>query len=312
MTRTALGAFLLLFAACSSDGAPSSREDDSKIGDDGGAPPPAEAAAANEIAIHSEEIELEPGDEKYMCWAENLPADSDVVIRKIRGDYGPGTHHVFFAWTLAPEPAGTTECPVLFKTTWIPIYLGGQNTSPLQMPDGAAVELPAGQQLVLQLHLQNTTTEAVKNRVTMHLELGEPGEEYVPAGIFGLDNRVIDLPAGSSGVETSMSCKAPKDMNVFAVLGHMHKLGEGLRVTRNDTVEFEESWNFEEQPITPFEMTVEKDDLLGVSCTHSNPLTHAVGYGESSDNEMCATVFYYTPYDNIDGCINFPEAAPAQ
>src|SRR5688572_13069382 len=91
-------------------------------------PPPAPTTPSDEVAFASTDFELQPGEERYVCWAGNLPADRQVVVREIAADYGPGTHHIFFAWTLAPEPEGMHECPVLFKTTWIPIYLGGVET----------------------------------------------------------------------------------------------------------------------------------------------------------------------------------------
>jgi hypothetical protein len=230
-------------------------------------------------------------------------------VREISAEYGPGTHHIFFAWTLAPEPEGMTECPVLFKMTWIPIYLGGVATSPLRMPEGAAVDLERGRQLVLQLHLQNVTREPVVNRVKMRLALQPPDQTFVPAGIFGLDNRAISVPPKSEDVRTRMSCTPEREMQVFGVLGHMHKLGNFLQVSRNGTPVFTQDWNFDEQPITPFEMQVQPADELGLECSHSNPFDRPLLYGESSDSEMCASVFYYTPYNGLGGCIKAPEPA---
>jgi hypothetical protein len=263
-------------------------------------------AASNELTFSSDDYTIQPDEEKYICWAHTLSADQDVIVRQVHGDYGAATHHVFFAWTLAPEPEGQTECPVLFKTTWIPIYLGGKNTSPLQMPDGAAIDLGKGKQLLLQLHMQNVSSAPIVNKVTMHMELGEPGVTYTPAGIFGLDNQVISIPANTDNVRTSMACTPGKDMNVFAVLGHMHKMGKALSISKNGTAVFDEPWHFDEQPITPFQMNVTKTDSLGLSCIHDNTLSRTVKYGESSDDEMCASVFYYTPYDQLAGCINAP------
>jgi hypothetical protein len=297
-------AVLVLGSACSSHEPSSTRTSPVNLAD-------ASTASQNEILFSSGEYDLAPGDEKYLCWAGNLPADRDVIIRQISGDYGAGTHHVFFAWTLVPEPDGMSECPVLFKTTWIPIYLGGRNTSPLQMPDGAGIDMGLGKQLVLQLHLQNTGADPIKDHVTMHMQLGDPGISYTPAGIFGLDNRVISLAPGGNDVHTTMSCKPGKEMHVFSVLGHMHKLGKALQISHDDQVVYQETWNFNEQPITPFEMLVGKDDTVGLDCTHANTLNHVVTYGESSDTEMCATIFYYTPYDHLAGCVNLPQAGDA-
>ena len=223
----------------------------------------------------------------------------------------PGTHHIFFGWTLAPETEGMTECPVLFKTTWIPIYLGGVDSTPLAMPEGSGVDLGKGKQLVLQLHLQNTTSRPIVNRVTMHMKTRDPAQEFVQAGIFGLDNRVIDLPANTMDVRTSMSCKPGRELNVFSVLGHMHKHGREIQVSKNGAVVFTQPWDFDNQPITPFKLQVGADDELGLSCLHSNPGTHSITYGESSDTEMCASVFYHTPYEGLAGCINSPPPPPA-
>lgn len=260
----------------------------------------------NEILFASSDFTIQPGDEKYICWAGNLPADREVNIRSIRGDYGAATHHVFFAWTLVPEPDGMTECPVLFKPTWIPIYLGGRNTSPLNLPEGAAIQMGTGKQLVLQLHLQNTSPTPIVNRVTMHIELGETGKTYTPAGVFGFDNLDITLPPKTANVHTTMSCIPGKEMNVFAVLGHMHKLGTALDISQNGSPVYHEAWNFDEQPITPFSLTAHATDEFGLDCTHSNSLDKTVVYGESSDTEMCAAIFYYTPYDHLGGCVNSP------
>jgi hypothetical protein len=265
--------------------------------------PPA-AVAENVVTFESTDFELAPGDEKYMCWARNLPADKRVVVSEITGEYGPGTHHVFFGWTLAPETEEMFECPVLFKTTWIPIYLGGVDSSPLTLPDGAGVDLETGKQLVLQLHLQNTLAKPIVNRVKMKMKLRDPEEPFDAAGVFGLDNRVIALPPNSTDVRTSMSCKPGRTMNVFSVLGHMHKLGQKLEVSHNGNVVFTQPWNFDEQPITPFQLQVAPEDELGISCLHSNPGSNMVTYGESSDTEMCATVFYHTPYEGLSGCVN--------
>ncbi|HEY6559056.1 MAG TPA: hypothetical protein VI072_17350 [Polyangiaceae bacterium] len=259
------------------------------------------------VEFTSGDFEVAPGDEKYICWSGRLPADRDVAVREIAAEYGPGTHHTFLGWTfLQDEPEGMTECPVLFKTTWIPIYLGGVATSPLKMPEGAAVDLERGKQLILQLHLQNTTRRPIVNRVKMRLTLQPEGDTFVPAGIYGLDNRMVHLPPQSTDVRTKMTCPANRAMNVFAILGHMHKLGSSLRVFKNGTETFNQPWNFDEQPITPFQMQVNLGDELGLECAHHNPTDSPVEYGESSETEMCATVFFYTPYTGISGCINAP------
>jgi hypothetical protein len=90
-----------------------------------------------------------------------------------------------------------------------------------------------------------------------------------------------------------------RDLDVFAVLGHMHKRGVHLDISRGATAGaemlFEEDWNFELQPITPKSFQIHQGDNIFLRCTHRNPTDAAVAYGESSDTEMCAFIMYYAP-----------------
>jgi hypothetical protein len=78
---------------------------------------------------------LQPGEEKYFCYTMRLPADRDVVLTKLTPTYGEATHHILIAQTIAPEPEGFSECNVLIRTTWIPLYGGGLDSGPLVLPD---------------------------------------------------------------------------------------------------------------------------------------------------------------------------------
>jgi hypothetical protein len=285
---------LSLLSGCGSD------DSTAKVGDDGG--PPDDGPAVDFV---TQDYELEPGDEKYICYTMNLP-DRDVAIDKITPTYGKGTHHIFFAFTIAEEPEAVFDCPVLFKVTWIPLYLGGVDSGPLVLPDGAAFRMPPGQQIMVQLHLQNTTAEPIKDHVSMRLREAEP-TDLLPAGVFGMDNRVIAVPPGSESVKSSMTCSPRRDMDVFAILGHMHKYGQRLDLFRTGAAGneplFSQVWNFDEQPTTPVSLQFAQSDELLLECSHGNPTSNPIGYGESSDNEMCAIVFYYTPYDELGGCV---------
>jgi hypothetical protein len=178
-------------------------------------------------------------------------------------------------------------------------------SSPLVLPEGAAVRLPAGKQLLMQLHLQNATPEPISAKTAMRMKLADPAVETTPAGIWGMDNRAIDIPAQAEKAETAMTCEADRDMDVFGVLGHMHKMGTQIEVTSNatDTV-ISEVWSFADQPILPVNVRVSKGDSLTLRCNHANPTMKPIGYGESSEQEMCAVVFFYTPYEGLSGCLH--------
>src|SRR5690242_14928876 len=80
---------------------------------------------SNSINLESMPYTLQPGEEKYFCYTTHLPADRDVAITKLTPTYGVGTHHILVSQTISPEPEGFSECNVLIRTTWIPLYAGG-------------------------------------------------------------------------------------------------------------------------------------------------------------------------------------------
>lgn len=261
--------------------------------------------------LESDTYTLAPGEERYFCYAVTLPASrGEIDITAFRPDYGPGTHHIFFGYTLAPEPEGFSECPVLSRTTWVPLFLGGQRTSDLELPPSTVMRLTPGTQIFMQLHLQNPTSDTITSRTSMHLDLTQPSPSNALAGVFGYDNRTVAIPARATNVQTTMSCTPGHRLPVFAVLGHMHNLGQELELFRGDVTGerlFDEVFSFSEQPTTAVDFVVEATDTITLRCTHTNPSDVDVLYGESSTTEMCAAIMYYAPaVDPVDGCIMAP------
>lgn len=260
------------------------------------------------VTLESTPYTLQPGEEKYFCYTMRLPADRDVAITKLTPKYGVGTHHILAVQTIATEPEGFSECNVLIRTTWVPLYTGGLNSGALALPENIGFRpLERGQQILMQLHLQNATDAPITDVTSLRLDFVDQTPEIQPASIYGLDNRKINVPAHSMAT-SAMSCNASKDLDVFAVLGHMHKQGVHLDVSRGATAGaemlYEEAWKFEEQPVTLKSFHVNKGDNLHLRCTHKNDGNAPLLYGESSDTEMCSFVMYYAPATGLDGCIS--------
>ncbi len=252
---------------------------------------------------------LQPGEEKYFCYTMDLPADRDIAITKLTPTYGEGTHHILFSQTIAPEPDGFSECNVLIRTTWVPLYAGGKDSGPLALPDNTGFKpLERGQQVLMQLHLQNASDEPITDTTSIRIDYVDATPDLIPASIYGLDNRKLTIPPHTTASESEMSCVIGRDLDVFAVLGHMHKHGVHLDVSRGATAGeemlFEENWDFELQPVTMTSFHVNQGDNLFLRCTHENETDTPVLYGESSDTEMCSFVMYYAPSTALDGCIN--------
>jgi hypothetical protein len=259
------------------------------------------------IDFVSDTYMLQPGEEKYLCYATNLPVDRDIALVKLTPSYGPGTHHILVSQTIAPEPA-FSECPVLSKMTWVPIYAGGKGSSPLELPDNTGfIPLTRGQQVVMQLHLQNATDAVISAKTAMRIDFVEAAPGLTHAGFIGFDNRTLNIPAHSDAVMNEMRCIMDQEVKVFAALGHMHKHGLRLDVSRGPAAGAEmlysEDWNFDAQPITPVSFQLKPNDDLFLRCTYRNDGDTPLVYGESSNNEMCVLVLYYAPASTAHGCV---------
>ena len=268
---------------------------------DGAEPPTVDDS---NLELRTQPYTLQPGEEKYLCYTMYLPDAEETAIVKLRPQYGRGTHHIIFAQTLAPEPEGFTECAVLFRASWLPLYIGGVESGALPLPQGSGFTPKKNQQVLIQLHLQNTTNAPITDTTAMKLKMVHPDTLTTKAGVFGLDNRNLQIPAHGTDIEHEMSCSPNRAMDVFAVLGHMHKQGRQLALRRApNEVLYEARWNFDQQPVTPLPLRIEPSDSLNFRCVHDNTSGQSITYGESSDQEMCAFIFYYTPFESLAGCI---------
>ena len=53
-----------------------------------------------------------------------------LKIREIDFAGSAGVHHLTFARPRVPEPAGFSDCPVLFKATWLAMLSAGAGAIP--------------------------------------------------------------------------------------------------------------------------------------------------------------------------------------
>jgi hypothetical protein len=264
----------------------------------------------NAIQIDIPPYQLGPGEEReYVCYTMTLPADAETVVTQVRPIYGKGIHHLGVYQTLAPEPDGQFDCPELFKMTWLPIYGGGVGSGPLSTPANAGYKLPAGTQILVQIHLLNTSDTPIEDKTSVVLKTDD-SPDLLGAGVYGFDNRTIHLPANTLNVEQTMDCSAKHDMDVFAVFGHMHRLGTTIEISRGanvgDEILYKAAWTFNEQPVAPMTAHIKAADTFHIRCTYDNTSAIDVNYGERTQDEMCTALLFYTPYTAIDGCLKTP------
>jgi hypothetical protein len=261
------------------------------------------SAPATGLRLTSTPVTLEPIGEKYLCWSFPVPAgaplevvSTNVVLPKV------GVHHyvVFSSPGALPANPAAWDCSAM-KSSWTVVAAGGVGTPGLDMPEGAALVVPAGSQLVLQLHVLNPGASPVTiDPATIDL-VGSTAPDLKVAGVLLTGTLAIDVPAHATDATASGECTLPVDLpNVFAVFPHMHTLGTHVNVSLERAGEapsplLDRAWDFGQQGVYAVHASAAAGDRIGITCTYSNPGDANVHFGESTHDEMCFGLVYYWP-----------------
>lgn len=246
----------------------------------------------DEVVFKTEQYELEPGEEKFICYATSL--DEDVSVSSYRHEGLPTLHHLVFARTLAPEDDGMFECDVLFKLTWEPVYLAGAGSSSLEFPRDAAHKLTAGTQLLSQLHLLNASDKPATGALEVHMTRST-APLAAPVNVYLFGNWNVSLPPQQAST-VDATCALFEPIRLIAAFPHMHYLGTKLtfEVDRQGqgmrTVYERSPYDFDDQRMDPLELTLAPGDVTRTTCHYENTTDEVVTFGESTFDEMCFLV----------------------
>lgn len=242
---------------------------------------------------------LEPGTETYLC--QRVTLDEDLWVSEFHPLIPEGTHHTVVTLVESGEvPDGTRDCTNPFEGGFDQIYGTGVGTEPLILPDGVAVKIPAGKQIVMNLHLFNVGADTLEGTSGILVKTADPEviEHEADSELWGK----VDFAIEPNGTTTqTQSCVVESDLSLFSLLPHMHTMGRHLTftLTRQDGEEIvlhDEAYDFDAQVNRPFDPPVEiaAGDTVTIECTWDNPTNETVGFGESTTEEMCfAGLFVY-------------------
>jgi hypothetical protein len=300
---------LVLFGCSSNGAAPGAPE--------AGAGPKAHAAAgAPEGAAGPKAYEeilgydwsVAPGSETYFCVYKTI--STDLWISDFRPLSPVGTHHVTLGFQDPGPPDGvmaSTDNPAIPPCNRVTLgtnflYFAGVGTGEMVLPDGVATRVTAGKQLVLSLHLLNTTATPLRGHSGVEIVRADPAgvvhqAEAIAAGKF----KGLTVPPGPS-TQTG-TCTMQGDVTLFAVAPHMHLMGTHLTSTvalagGRTTTLFDRDYQFEQQSYSFLNppVALQKGDQMHVACTYDNTGTTTLTFGESTNqNEMCFLFTYRYP-----------------
>ena len=261
-------------------------------------PPPESGGSPTESqTLLTGDWTIPAGTEDYACVRHTLA--EDIYVRALEAINPLGTHHTFL--TIGPPSGsdGVTACDVTVHHSQ-PIFGSGVGTNPIVLPEGVAMKLTAGSQVLLNLHLFNTGTEDLSGSSGTRIvpieesEVGYLGENIATVK---LDLNIPPLQVTSQGGSTTMAA----DTTIFAVLPHMHQLGIHAKVVAESSIDGERvlhdaPYDFDAQlyyAIDPVRMAA--GDKVRYECTWRNTTDRTVHFGDSSLDEMCAIGLYRFP-----------------
>jgi hypothetical protein len=249
---------------------------------------------------------MPPGEEGYYCVRATVP--ETMYIHGFKPIAPPGTHHTAFAIDLQGGPDEGFPCraqDVGFKL----LFGSGLGTTPYELPDGVAFVLEAGTQVLLNLHLYNTTDAPISGTSGVEIErIAEADVVHEAEVVYALDTSV-SVPPGESVATHTCTFNAPS--TIVGVFPHMHKLGRRMTASLDHEGAapqqfFDQPYSFEEQLNYATDLIeVGKGDKITYACGYANPTGSTVEFGDSTDAEMCVLGMYRYPSQGaISLCID--------
>lgn len=243
------------------------------------------------------EYTIPDGSEFYQC--ARITASEDLWIKKITPVNGAGTHHLVLGIDPTPGPEGTGPCSASEVAGYNVLFASGVGSPSLSMPEGVALLVPKGQQMVLNVHLFNTTDVPISSSAAIDVELSPPVAPEMTAEVILAGNVMFSIPPGDNQVVNGR-CTMSGNTNFFAVFPHMHQLGKHIKIWARkggtDMVVYDSPYQFEEQEFASFTpIPLANGDQIRVECTYNNTTGSTVTFGDSSNQEMCFAISYRYP-----------------
>jgi hypothetical protein len=317
MTIHSTGVFMLAaiaLAGCSGDAENSEGGTAGAGGADGGG-----ADTDRFLEVIAGDWTIGPGEETYHCIVQTLTEDMWVTEYRPLGP--PGTHHTTLgyidtpradgAWTDGEDMGDGMICNGGALGDRL-AFAGAASIDAFAFPDGIAVKLSAGDQVLLNMHIANPSTETLSGRTGFEVAVADPAEVTEQADILFVNNVFIGVTPGQSS-HTGV-CTLDTDATLLAVIHHMHSTGTHMKTRAlpaggDPVMLLDEPFVFAEQRVAPLEppFALAAGDQVEVTCDYENPGATTLTFGQSSwDSEMCISIVYRYPASSNFHCFAGP------
>jgi hypothetical protein len=235
------------------------------------------------------------------CHVFKLDNPTPVEIDRITVNFPPGSHHVHIYRSDTPDPDRVYDCWSGLDWNRWHLVLGVQTEEmDWELPDQLTIPFDAHQQLLVQVHWINTSSDPIDREIDLKFHMAETSRAHVGT-VFGVNKQTAMDPHSSKVL--SKWCPVPQGSSLLAMMGHYHGLGTKYVVTsrKEPDATGEIIYNALDEQTFEFETyepgyVVPQDHGLEFECTFNNTRDIPITWGADTRlSEHCNMSAYYYP-----------------
>jgi hypothetical protein len=259
------------------------------------------------VQIRIGPFDVPRGAEIQRNFYSKLESDQEVDVNRVEIVMRDGSHHLNLFKTGKEDQLDHYEDDFTqLDFERYDLFAGSQSrTLDWRMPPGVGIRFAKRQQLVVQSHYVNASTQQTPGRAEalINLWFARPGEVKHRMGTLFANNRRLNLPPGC-GVDSPCSFSQwfvwKRDVFVAAMTGHFHSRGKRFVVAgwdgARETGMVYESQNWEDPPFRVFEgagVPIAKDTGIRFTAEYVNRSPETITFGPRVETNEHANLFLY-------------------
>jgi hypothetical protein len=248
--------------------------------------------------------------ETWLCQISEFPGDGVNYVHRVESLQSDVMHHMDVMATAFAEidlPPGTYDCNDIYRDypnlmeDGLIIYGAQAASQQINLPDGVAAAVPAGLQIMQEIHYVNTSPNdmPVFSQVNAYL-MPEADVKETLWGTVVRDTH-LSLPPNAEHSEWTR-CVMGQDVRLLFLASHTHQLASSVEVRLFDGEKAGEAiyentdWASPQlKDFTVEERHIAKGTGFEFQCNFNNTTGEQVEWGFQASDEMCQIALVFTP-----------------
>lgn len=240
-----------------------------------------------------------PGEDRIWCKTMKVPSDVTLDVSQFKITMPVGSHHFILYTSDSDYADGFGSCQGMNDRMFI---TGSQISGEYQFDYGPGLALPlfAGQQLILESHYANASSDSITAFVEVEMSImkHEDVVDYVQTVL--VPHTSFSIPPQTTGYTSSMTIPEQSGFNVISASSHAHARLTRFtadRITPGGTTRIFETTDWDSPHVEKYSPALAgtSGNQIRFECTWNNETTEAITFGETQNDEMCILVLTFFP-----------------